>query len=383
MASASTFAAPTPGRAEQISTRIAFLIAGFGVSAWAPLIPFAKERAGMSEGVLGLLLLCFGIGSIVAMPFAGALAARFGCRTVIVVSTAVLCVAMPFLAISSSIAGLVIALVVFGAAIGSLDVSMNIQAIIVERASGRAMMSGFHGLYSMGGIVGAGGVSAVLGAGASPFVATLCVVAILLAMLALATPNFLPYGSRSDGPAFAVPRGIVLVMGILCFIAFLAEGVVLDWSAVFLTSVRNLDASYAGLGFAAFSAAMTICRLTGDRIVQRFGGVGVIVAGGLCAALGFAIATLVPSWQAAMLGFALVGVGCANIVPVLFSAVGRQTLMPEKVALPAITSMGYAGVLAGPAAVGFVADAASLGVAFLIVAASLLGVAATGRVLRL
>jgi MFS family permease len=154
---------------------------------------------------------------------------------------------------------------------------------------------------------------------------------------------------------------------------------VLDWSAVFLTSVRGMDASYAGLGYAAFALTMTVGRITGDRIVQRHGRSNVIVFGGLCAALGFAFAALVPYWQIALLGYALVGVGCSNVVPVLFTSVGRQTVMPEHVAVPAITTLGYAGILAGPALIGLVARAASLSVAFLMLAIMLLGVAAGGR----
>jgi MFS family permease len=157
---------------------------------------------------------------------------------------------------------------------------------------------------------------------------------------------------------------------------------VLDWSAVFLTSARGMETSYAGLGYAAFALTMTIGRLTGDRIVQRFGGANVIVFGGLCAALGFTLAALAPFWQPALLGYALVGVGCSNVVPVLFTSVGRQTVMPEHVAVPAITTLGYAGILAGPAVIGFVAHAASLPTAFLMLAIALLGVAAGGRLLR-
>jgi predicted MFS family arabinose efflux permease len=165
MVSASTCTHPVSGRAAQLSTRIVFFIAGFGMAAWAPLVPFAKARAGIGEGVLGLLLLCLGIGSIVAMPLAGACAARFGCRLVIAVSTALLCAALPLLATLSSLPLLAAALLTFGAGLGSIDVAMNIQAIIVERASGRAMMSGFHGLFSLGGVAGPAGVSALLGAG--------------------------------------------------------------------------------------------------------------------------------------------------------------------------------------------------------------------------
>jgi predicted MFS family arabinose efflux permease len=368
-----------PERLEQLSTRIAFFIAGFVMAAWAPLVPFAKARAAIDDGLLGLVLLCLGVGSIVTMPLAGALAARFGCRLVVAVSTVLLCLALPTLATVATTPLLVGAVLVFGAGVGALDVVINIQAIIVERASGRSMMSGFHGQFSLGGIAGAAGVTALLSAGSSPFVATLCVSAANLVMLALAAPYLLPYGARQDGPVFAVPHGVVLFIGALCFIAFLTEGAVLDWSAVFLTSARGMQASYAGLGYAAFALTMTTGRITGDRIVQRFGGSNVIVFGGLCAALGFALAALVPFWQASILGYAMVGVGCSNVVPVLFTSVGRQTVMPEHVAVPAITTLGYVGILAGPALIGLVAHAASLSVAFLMMAIMLLGVAAGGR----
>jgi predicted MFS family arabinose efflux permease len=369
-------------RLEQLSTRIVFFIAGFVMAAWAPLVPFAKARAAIDDGVLGLILLCLGVGSIVTMPLSGALAARFGCRLVIAASTVLLCLTLPLLATVATLPLLVAVVLVFGAGVGALDVAINIQAIIVERASGRPMMSGFHGQFSLGGIAGAAGVTALLGAGSSPPAATLCVSIATIALLAMAVLHLLPYGARREGPTFAVPHGVVLFIGVLCFVAFLTEGAVLDWSAVFLTSARGMETSYAGLGYAAFALTMTIGRLTGDRIVQRFGGANVIVFGGLCAALGFTLAALAPFWQPALLGYALVGVGCSNVVPVLFTSVGRQTVMPEHVAVPAITTLGYAGILAGPAVIGFVAHAASLPTAFLMLAIALLGVAAGGRLLR-
>jgi MFS family permease len=400
MASASTHNRSTAAALEQRAMRMVFFITGFGMAAWAPLVPFAKGRLGISEAGLGLLLLCLGTGSIVTMPLAGAVAARVGSRLVIVASGLLLCLTLPLLAAVSSLPILVAALLVFGAAVGALDVAMNIRAIIVERASGRPMMSGFHGQFSLGGIAGAGGVTVLLAAGASPLTATLVVAVGIIVALAMAAPHLMPYGSRTLGPVFALPRGIVLVIGVLCFIGFLAEGAVLDWSAVFLTSVHGMATSYAGLGYAVFALTTTLGRLTGDRIVQRIGGGNTIMFGGLCAGSGFALTTLpqswqgalawqgaqswhgAPAWQAALLGYALVGVGCANIVPVLFTAVGRQTVMAENVAVPAITTLGYAGILVGPAAIGFVAHAASLSAAFLIVAVMLCGVAASGRLLR-
>lgn len=371
-----------PGRLEQMSTRIAYLIAGIGIAAWAPLVPYAKVRANLDEGTLGLLLLCLGVGSILAMPISGALAARFGCRRVLSGGTLLICLALPLLATMTSLPWLVAALFLFGAGLGTVDSTVNLQAVIVERASGKTMMSGFHGMFSLGGIIGAAGVSALLGLGLSPLGATLVVNAVLLVALFKAAPHLLPYGSESSGPAFAIPHGVVLFIGILCFIVFLAEGAVLDWSAVFLTSERAVDTAYAGLGYAAFALTMTVGRLTGDSVVHRLGAKRVIIYGGSIAAAGFLLATLAPLWQAALLGYALVGAGCSNIVPVLYTAVGKQTLMPEAIAVPAITTIGYAGILAGPALIGFVAHGSSLSFAFGLIALSLVAVAASGKVLN-
>ncbi|MEB0208718.1 MFS transporter [Pseudomonas sp. CCC3.1] len=371
-----------PGRLEQMSTRVAFFIAGFGVAAWAPLVPYAKARAGLDEATLGLLLLSLGVGSILAMPIAGVLASRFGCRRVLTVGTLLICLSLPLLATLSSIPLLVATLFVFGAGLGAVDSTVNLQAVIVERASGRHMMSGFHGLFSVGGIAGAGGVSALLALGLPPLWAIAVVVVLILVALFKAAPHLLPYASKSTGPAFAIPHGVVLFIGLLCFTVFLAEGAMLDWSAVFLTAEKHINEVYAGLGYAAFALTMTAGRLMGDRIVKRLGARRVIVLGGLFAASGLALATLAPSWEVALMGYALVGAGCSNIVPVLYTAVGKQTVMPESIAVPAITTLGYTGILAGPAAIGFIAHASSLNIAFLLIAAMLVAVAISGRILK-
>jgi hypothetical protein len=190
---------------------------------------------------------------------------------------------------------------------------MNIQAIIVERASGRSMMSRFHGLFSVGGIAGAGGMAVLLSCGASPLMAAAGVSLGVLAAL-VAVSHLLSYGSKNEGPAFAIPHGIVLLIGLLWFVLFLAEGAVLDWSAVFLTSIRRMVTAYAGLGYAAFATTMTIGRLAGDRIVDWLGPKRVVLVGGLCAAAGFVVTTVVPSWQVGLLGYALVGVGRCRLL---------------------------------------------------------------------
>ena len=367
---------------ERTSTRIAFLIAGLVMSAWAPLVPLAKARTGLDESGLGLLLLGLGVGSIVAMPFAGHLTARYGCRPVIVCSTATLCVLLVLLSSLSWLPGLALAVVLFGAAMGMLDCAMNIQAIIVEKNSGEALQSGFHGLYSVGGILGAGALTALLSMGLEPVFSALCVVIAVMGCLYKAIPSLLTYGTEKDGPIFAIPKGIVFLLGALCFIVFLTEGAVLDWGAVFLVSSRNMEPTLAGLGYASFAAAMTLGRLTGDALVRRFGGVRVMAYGGIIAATGRLVSLGFEGLPASLLGYALLGAGCSNIVPVLFTATGKQDRMPQRVAIPAVISMGYAGILIGPAVIGFVAHMSSLSFALGGLVFLLLFVSAAAHCLR-
>jgi MFS family permease len=359
-----------------------FLVVGFVAAAWACLVPFAKANADLDEGRLGLVLLCLGVGSILAMPTAGALSTRYGCRVLLTISSLAACAALPVLAIASSAQLLAVVLFLFGAALGSADCVMNVQAVIVERAGSKPMMSGFHAFYSLGGIAGAVSISLLLVLGATPLNSTLVALALMILAVWVAYPGLLPYGNPTEGPAFAIPHGIVLTLGVLCFIVFLVEGSMLDWSAVLMTEQRAAGPATAGFAFASFSMAMTLGRLVGDKVVAKLGRRTVVAVGGLLAAGGIALATLVPIPALALLGYALVGLGCSNIVPVLFTAVGRQRTMPQAVAVPAITTLGYAGILMGPAGIGFIARHSSLTVAFLVVAALMIAVAAGGRFLR-
>jgi predicted MFS family arabinose efflux permease len=381
--------APTPTAVkQQISTRFAFLITGLAMSAWAPLIPFVKARLAIGESTLGLLILCFGVGSLLAMPVTGLLVNRYGCRRVISSSLLLMCLSLVCLAIAPGVSGMAINLLIFGMMLGATDVAMNMQAVVVEKASGRAMMSGFHGFYSLGGIFGAVVMSALLWLGLSPFHALLSLTAVLLLMLIYCAKDLLPKDNLENSPRnnsgerepfFVLPRGKVLLIGALCFVAFLSEGAVLDWSAVFLNSIRAIDPVHAGLGYACFSVAMTIGRFTGDKIVNILGGTRVVLWGGLFAATGFLLVVFVPFTAAAFIGFTLVGVGASNIVPVLFTAAGNQDSMPMGLAISAVVSMGYAGLLAGPAMIGFIAESSSLNVSFGIVAVGLLALASCAK----
>lgn len=365
------------------ATRIIFFLAGFITATWAVIVPFARANTGVNEAQLGTLLLCLGVGALIAMPVTGWLTSRFGCRRVILVAVALIVISTPWLAVLSDPLLLALALLVFGIGIGVTDCAMNIQAILVEKQAAKPVMSGFHGMYSVGGIAGAGFMTLILAMGFSVLTGCLLAVAAVIIMTLVSVSGLLTYANPAEGPVFAVPRGSVLIIGIICFAVFLTEGTVLDWSAVYLTDVRAIPVSLGGLGYTCFAIAMTVARLTGDRIISSLGRLPVVLGGALVAAAGMAMVTFIASWPLSLLGYTLVGAGCANIVPVMFSAAGRQTVMPQAVAIPAITTLGYLGVLSGPAVIGYVAHYTHLGFSFSLIMALMLVVGAVSLTLNL
>jgi predicted MFS family arabinose efflux permease len=334
------------------------------------MVPFAKDRLGLDEKTLGFVLLALGGGSMVAMPLAGVAIHYWGSRRVVTCAALASCVALPFLAVAATPLLLALTLFAFGAALGAMDVAMNAQAIAVQHAAARPIMSSFHALFSLGGIAGAALMAVWLRLGIG-LAAGATIVAAALAVLALLEErHLLPGRGAEESTTFTiVPKAAVLLLGALCFLSFLGEGVVLDWSAVFLREHRQVEPWLAGMGYAAFSVAMTLCRLTGDRLTDRVGSRQVLRTGGALACAGFLAIALLPSTSAALAGFVVVGAGAANIVPVLFSGAGRVPGVPPGIALATVTTIAYAGLLLGPALIGFVADATSLPVAFVLVAA--------------
>lgn len=361
-------------------TRTIFLINGLGMSAWAPLVPFARDRLQLSGASLGALLLCLGIGSLAAMPVTGTLVARFGCRRVMCFSTLLVLMMMPLLATADSHLVMAAALMLFGAGLGMLDVAMNYQAVQVEQAADKPMMSGFHGFFSLGGILGAGTVSLLLSQSFTPLAATLVVMTVMLLLLLWRLPVLMNERlHQPDQPWLVIPRGWVAFLGLLCFILFLAEGAVLDWGALLLLQNPEMSPAWAGLGYAVFSVAMTLGRFSGDKIIQRFGRYPVMLTGALTAAAGMSLAVWLPWPEIALLAFLLVGFGLSNTVPMLFNAAGNQQDMPANLAISAMTTLGYAGILSGPALIGFISQWISLSGAFLAIALLLLAVAASAR----
>ncbi len=350
----------------RLATRLSFFAAGFIMACWAPMVPFTKANVGVTDGELGLLLLCIGIGSIIAMPLTGWVSAQVGGKPMILAGGFGLVSVLPALAVVTDPLLLAAALLVFGASLGAIDVALNVHAVEVEKAARKPLMSGFHAMFSLGGFAGAGGMTWLLSREVSPLTGAVCGSGLGLAAILVAWPRLLQVQGGKP-PALVAPRGIVLLLAALAAISFLVEGAILDWSALFLLDRDLVEPTQGGLGYTLFSIAMTAGRLAGDWAVQAVGNRRTLLWGGLLTVAGFVL-LLAAHGMVALVGFILIGLGAANIVPVLFSQAGRQTAMPAGLAVAAVTTVGYAGVLAGPAAIGFVSHATSLPIAFWLLA---------------
>ena len=355
-----TFSTTAPAR---LATRLTFFTAGFAMACCAPLFPFIKDNVGADEPQFGLLLLCFGLGSIIAMPLTGFVAARHGPRSMVLLGGCGLVIFLPTLTIAETPFILGSFLFLFGASLGTIDVAMNIHGVAIEAAEKRSLMSNFHAQFSIGGLFGAGLMTLLLSAGA-PLVVTAAIGATLALLAMLLTIPRLLHVKVADQSTFVFPHGIVLLLGLLAAIAFLVEGAVLDWGALLVIERQLTTPQSAGVGYILFSAAMVIARLTGDFVVAALSELWVLILGGIVTILGIATVLLAPLPLVALVGFVLIGLGSANLVPIFFSVAGRQTVMPTSLAIASVTTIAYSGVLVGPAMIGFAADLTSLPMAF-------------------
>jgi hypothetical protein len=320
---------------------------------------------------LGLVLMGLSGGVLVALSMAGGVIARFSSAKATVGAGIVMSLALIPLAWANSPVLLWINLFIFGAGTSLMDVSMNDQAVMVERQAGRPMMSSFHATFSIGGLAGA-----LSGAGmaATMFFTPAIHFALVGVFLAAALAFFYRFfihiqpEKTEGGTVFRLPERALWMLGVIAFCTALAEGSMADWSAVFLNQVLATTTSLAALGYAGFSATMTIGRLLGDRLIARFHAKTVVRVGGLIATAGFVTAILTKSPALAIAGFALIGLGVSNTIPVAFSAAGNFPGVSPSAGIAGVATIGYAGFLAGPPMIGMIAEESSLRVAFILIA---------------
>ena len=374
--------------AQRLSTRFSFFGLGFATAAWAPLIPFAQQRLHFNHADFGLLLLCSGLGAMLAMPATGKIVQRIGCRVPIGFALLLLAVLLPSLSLWTSPLMMAITLFLFGTAAGSLGVALNIQAVVVEKNSLKSLMSGFHGMASLGGLAGVLTITALLALSISAVMSAFAVSLLLVIIIFLSVPYSIKAVENTSLEASSkvkksirqrLPQPLIILIGIACFIIFMVEGAAMDWSGIYLTQQYGVNTAFAGLAYTFFAIAMTTGRFTGDYLIRYFGEKKLLTYSAICATLGLALVSIAPYWWLVLVGYTLVGTGCSNIVPIMFSRAGRQTVMPSAVALSCVSTMAYTGILVGPAFIGMVSELIGLSTVFMALSGLLLLIVALNR----
>jgi MFS family permease len=346
-----------------------FLLLGTVLGSWVARIPAVQNGLGLDDAQLGIALLSTSVGAILAMPATGWLVQEWGNPRVVRVAATLLCVSLPLLPLAPSMLLLMLTLFIFGIGFGLLDVSMNVQAVAVEEGYGRPIMSTFHGVFSIGGLLGAAAAGMIAGAGVSPFPHLLAVALLLLVLVAIASRPLLDVRTATEAvPVFAVPPRALLGLGLLAFCVLFGEGAVADWSAVYLANVLDATPAIAAAGYGASSLAMAGMRFAGDALTVRFGAERLVRVGGLVAGLGMAGGLLIGTIPAAVIGFASVGAGLAVAFPIAIGAGGRTPGLASGTAIGAVTTAGYAGLLVGAPLIGFVSDQVGLPMGLALVA---------------
>jgi len=360
----STGAVSRLGRA-RTAVVVVFATNGIIFGNWAVRIPAVKAELGLSNASLGLALLVPAVGALISMPLTGALSAHVGSRAATAATGLIFLLVPGLLGLAPSLPWLVPALFLFGLGFGGLDVAMNAQAVEVERAMGRPVMSSFHAAFSAGALIGSltGALAATAGISVAVHLATTGLV-----LLAICLP-LIPWMLR------ALPTGRLVPLAAIALVVLLAEGAVADWSAVHLRQTLGAAPGTAGLAFTGFSLTMVLGRLAGDRVVAARGRAWTVRWSAVIGATGGLLAALVPSIGAVVVGFAALGVGLACVVPLVFIAAAGDDPEPGP-ALAAVSTPGYVGFLIGPPAIGALAEVVGLGPALLLLPVLLAGVAA-------
>jgi MFS family permease len=379
---------PTAGlrrlRHARFAVAAVFCVHGAVTGSFATRIPWIQDHAGVSAGQLGLALAFPALGASVAMPLAGAVSHRFGARTALRGLLALWTLSLVLPAFAPNLLTLCGALFVYGATSGMSDVAMNALGVETENRLDRSIMSGLHGMWSAGALVGSAGgtVAAHLGTDARLHHVLAALTLTVLGLIACqGVLDVRSAAGEEPPPRFALPPKSAVVIGAVGFCAVFAEGASLDWSAVYLRDVLDTSPGLAAASTTAFALTMAVARLAGDRIVDRFGPVRTVRTGGVLATIGGLLVVMAPHPALAMSGFALIGLGVAVVVPLAFAAAGRSGPNPSQ-AIAGVATITYTSGLIAPSAIGAVADATSLVVSFGLVTLLAVGLVLGAGVLR-
>jgi MFS family permease len=367
------------------SVGVAFIIMSIVFGSWITRIPDIKSQTGLTEGELGIALLGMPIGGILMMLFVGSLIHRFGAGKVTWISSIVYILSLIPPAFCYDLFSLTLALVLVGVSAGALDVAMNAAAAIIEKQQKKLIMSTSHALFSFGGMVGAGLGSLVVGVGVSTLTHFIGTAVILILVAMVFRKHWLTISHRRDGShKWAKPNKSLLLLAFIGFSVLLSEGAIADWSAIYIRDTLAGSIFLGGLGFAGFSLTMALGRFYGDILIPRLGARKILLVGGLLASISMVSALLIGNPGTAILGFTMAGLGLSCIVPIVFSAAASIPGVSPGSGIASVSGMGYFGFMAGPPAIGFLAEEYGLdyGLALVVILCLAIAISAQGITFR-
>ncbi|MFF0502641.1 MFS transporter [Streptomyces fimicarius] len=368
----------------RIAVAAVFTVHGAVTGSFATRVPWIQDHAEVSAGQLGLALAFPAIGASIAMPLAGRISHRFGARTALRGLLTLWTLALILPALAPSLVALCAALFVYGATAGMSDVAMNALGVEVENRLDKSIMSGLHGMWSVGALIGSAAGTVAAHTGTDARLHHIVAAVALTALGLIACRGVLDLQSAPEEeppPRFTLPPKSALIIGAIGFCAVFAEGASLDWSAVYLRDVLDSSDGLAAASTTAFALMMAVARIAGDRIVDRFGAVRTVLTGGVMATAGGLLVVFSPSPAAAMCGFGLLGLGVAVVVPLAFAAAGRSGPNPSQ-AIAGVATITYTSGLIAPSAIGSLAEATSLVVSFGVVTVLAFGLVLGAGVLK-
>ncbi|MCW3462225.1 MFS transporter [Chitinophaga nivalis] len=372
-------------RSIRIAVSALFFLTGLCFASWASRIPDIQQAMGLNDAGLGGVLLALPVGSLISLPIAGILVSRFGSKQVFIIAAVAYALILPALGLAREPWVLMLFLVLFGFCGNLGNIAVNTQAVAVEAIYGRSIMASFHGLWSVAGFTGAAIGTLMAGLNIPPFYHFLLITAmswtiVLLTMRYMVAQD---HNVQENQPLFVKPDRFLLILGIIAMCSMICEGTMFDWSGVYFRRVVHVRDGISGAGYAAFMSTMASGRFVADWLTTRIGVKKMLLLSGVLTAGGLMVAVIFPYFMTAMLGFMLVGAGVSAVVPLVYSAAGKSTVMSPGMALAAVSTIGYLGFLCGPPLIGFVAQASSLAMSFSLIAIMGLAIAVMSSRIKL
>ena len=357
-------------RSYRIAVSSLFFLSGLCFASWASRIPSIQHNLGLTEAGLGGVLFALPIGLMVSLPIAGFMVAKFGSRIIVISAAVLYSCTLPFIGLADKTWQLMTVLFVFGLGGNLLNIAMNTQGVGVEGIYARSILASFHGIWSLAGFTGAAIGTLMISQHIAPYHHFLIVSALAL-VIVLSASSFTLKSDRNSAvgqPIFVKPDKSLLNLGMIAFCCMICEGAMFDWSGVYFQKVVKAKAAWIGAGYTAFMSTMAAGRFVADWLVTRFGIQRMLQASGIVIAAGLLIAIILPDIGSSIAGFILVGAGVSSVVPLVYSAAGKSKKVSPGVALAAVSTIGYLGFLIGPPVIGFIAEASSLRMSFLLIA---------------